>query len=510
MNYHLIKNNFEIIKYEYPDIFDIKIYYYNENYLSIDVKRLDSNDGWGLILKIKIFDMNDDNNYDIITFGNSTDNFINKYFYTNIKLEIDNKKKLNIPKIIIPSNIPLIKNNYIILEKTKKDIDLHILIQYIDEHKIKIIIRRLDDENGWTNNIKLLLFDINNENNKYLINIGPSELNYKILFKDSKIKVYPDDYNYEQKIPKIILQTGVNNTFKNILHFNSIISFIELNPEYTYIYFNDINARQFLRDNFSEEINYCYDLLVPGAYKADLLRYCLLYNKGGCYFDCKQILRVPIKNFLDKNKTLLLCNDVIDKALLNAVIFSTKNNNIIEKTIKDCIYNIIHKLGNSPLDITGPIFFFKSIKKLINNDNLILQNNRPPKDFNDFSNDYLNNNITLKNNKKIILNRFYKGYYDKYIDSTHYGILYNNNEIYYKNFQIINNNLKICVYPNKYNDKFFFTLKKDNKLNIKRIDSQDGWHFDLKILIIDKSNKEYLITIGNSTKNDKNIDLDFS
>ena len=181
----------------------------------------------------------------------------------------------------------------------------------------------------------------------------------------------------------------------------------------------------------------------------------------------------------------------------------------MKKTIKDCIYNIIHKLGNSPLDITGPIFFFKSIKKLINNDNLILQNNRPPKDFNDFSNDYFNNNITVKNNNKIILNRFYKGYYDKYIDSTHYGILYNNNEIYYKNFQIINNNLKICVYPNKYNDKFFFTLKKDNKLNIKRIDSKDGWHFDLKILIIDKNNKEYLITIGNSTKNDKNIDLDF-
>ena len=331
MNYHLIKNNFEIIKYEYPDIFDIKIYYYNENYLSIDVKRLDSDDGWGLILKIKIFDINDDNNYDIITFGNSTNNFINKYFYTNIKLEIDKQKKLNIPKIIIPSNIPLIKNDYILIEKTKKDIDFHILIQYIDENKIKIIIRRLDDENGWTNNIKLLLFDINNKNNKYLINVGSSEINYKILFRDSKIKVYPDDYNYEQKIPKIILQTGVNNTFKNILHFNSIISFIELNPEYTYIYFNDINARQFLRDNFSEEINYCYDLLVPGAYKADLLRYCLLYNKGGCYFDCKQILRVPIKKFLDKNKTLLLCNDVIDKALLNAVIFSTKNNNIIEK-----------------------------------------------------------------------------------------------------------------------------------------------------------------------------------
>ena len=354
----------------------------------------------------------------------------------------------------------------------------------------------------------MFIYDIDLKNRKDIINIGSSNINYKILFKNTKIKIVQDNTDYIQKIPKIIFQTGINNYFKNVLHFNSIISFIELNPEYTYMYYNDINARQFLRDNFSEEINYSYDLLVPGAYKADLLRYCLLYNKGGCYFDCKQILKMPIKNFLDSNKSLVLCNDVIDKALLNAVIFSTKNNNIIEKTIKDCIYNIIHKLGTSPLDITGPIFFFKSIKKLINNDNLILQNNRPPDNFNDFCNDYYNNNITLKNDNQVILNRFYKGYYTDYLDTIHYGKLYNNNEIYYKNFQVINSG-KICIYPNKYNDKFFFTLKENNKLNIKRVDSSDGWYFDLKILLIDKNYKEHLINIGISKKNNKDIDFNF-
>ena len=29
MNYYLIKNKYEKVKYEYPDIFDIQIYYIN-------------------------------------------------------------------------------------------------------------------------------------------------------------------------------------------------------------------------------------------------------------------------------------------------------------------------------------------------------------------------------------------------------------------------------------------------------------------------------------------------
>jgi mannosyltransferase OCH1-like enzyme len=284
------------------------------------------------------------------------------------------------------------------------------------------------------------------------------------------------------------------------------MTFVELNPEYTYIYYNDIECRKFLRQNFSDEINYSYDSIVPGAFKADLLRYCFLYNNGGCYFDCKQILRVPIRKFLNHNNTLLLCNDVISDALLNAVIFSIPKNEIIEKTIKDCVFNIVNKLGNSPLEVTGPLFFYKSIKNFINNSNLLLQNNRPFDNFNDFCNDYINNNITLIHNNKIILNRFYKGYYNNYLETNHYGKLFNNNEVYYKNFQQLNN-LKICIYPNIWNDKFIFKLINDNTLLIKRSDSKDGWHFDLKILIINENYEEKIINIGMCNSNLKEINI---
>ena len=424
----------------------------------------------------------------------------------NIKLVCNYDKRVNIPKLILPRNEYIMINKYDIIKES--NIDLHIVIYAIDEYHIKIIIRRLDEEHGWEDNLKLILYDNNVANRREFISIGKSEQNYKYIFKNTKIQLLSDtNHDYQQEIPKIIFQTGHGNNLKSILHFNSIISFIELNPEYTYIYYNDTDARIFLRQNFSDEINYSYDLLVPGAFKADLLRYCFLYHMGGCYFDCKQILRIPIKSFLEPTKQIVLCNDVIGNALLNAVILSTKKHIIMDKTIKDCVYNIINKLGQNALDITGPIFFYKSIKKFIKDTNILLQNNRPPDNFNDFCNDYINNNITLKQNNKVILNRFYKNYYNNYLDTTHYGVLYNNNEVYYKNFQLINK-YKFFIYPNKYNDTFIFSIKSNNKISIKRSDSTDGWYFDLKVLIIDEKFIERSINVGMSITNTKEIEID--
>ena len=507
MNYHYIKNKFEIVDYEFPDKFDLRIYYLNNNHCQINIRRIDSIEGWGLLMELKLYDI-DNKNFKTIFIGNSLSNIKSILYKSDFDLHFDNDTKIIIEETIIPRIERIINNRYTVIRTDNTYMDLHLVIYYLEDYKIKIIIRRLDEEYGWDNNFNIIIYDKFKNNRKELIQIEKSEQNYKYLFIDTKVKIYTDP-EYVQEIPKIIFQTGYNNRIKNILHFNSIISFIELNPEYKYIYYNNTNSRKFLRENFSDEINHSYDLLVPGAYKADLLRYCFLYHCGGCYFDCKQILKIPIRNFLDKNKNLVLCNDVIDNALLNAVIFSSKRNVILEKAIKDCVYNILNKLGTSALDITGPIFFFKSIKKYINNDNLILQNNRPPEDFLDFWNDYYNNNITLISTNTVIVNRFYKGYYIDYINTNHYGKLFNDNEIYYKNIIKVED-YKICVYPNKFPDKYIFSIN-NNKLLVTRIDSKDRWNFNLKLLIINLLTcEETLIEVGKSDNNSKELLIDFS
>jgi mannosyltransferase OCH1-like enzyme len=503
MNYTILQNKYSIEKHDYPDIFEIIIYYLDDNSCQINVKRLNTMIGWGLLLELKVYDINEKNSENIL-FGNSETNTSIKYFKTNsIQLYPNKNKIVEIPSKIEPRNEFLISNKYEIL-KEDKFIDFNICIYYVNEYKIRVIIRRLDNENGWKSNIKIVLHDNDVKYRKEIIIIYPSKNNFKYLFINTKIKVYPFNNQYKQEIPKIIFQTGNSKKFKNILHFNSIISFIEFNPEYTYIYFDNNDCRRFLKNNFSDEINYAYDLLVPGAFKADLIRYCFLYNMGGCYFDCKQIIRCPIRYFLKNDATLILCNDIIKEALLNAVIFSTKSNIVLEKTIKDCVYNIIQKKMDEVLNVTGPLFFYKSIKNLINNENIILQNNRPPNNFNDYTNDYYNNNITFIKNKKIVLNRFYKGYYNNYLHVDHYGKLWEKNEIYYKNFQI-SQKYKFCVYPNDNNCRFFFNKIKD-KIIIKRIDDNvKGWDFHLKILVITPNYEEHSITVGKSNENTKDI-----
>jgi mannosyltransferase OCH1-like enzyme len=88
------------------------------------------------------------------------------------------------------------------------------------------------------------------------------------------------------KIPRNIFQTW---TTKNISsHFRSLIeTWIENNPNYAYFLFDDDNCKTFIQKHFDIRVYNCYCRIVPGAFKADLWRYCILYVYGGVYADIK-------------------------------------------------------------------------------------------------------------------------------------------------------------------------------------------------------------------------------
>ena len=46
-------------------------------------------------------------------------------------------------------------------------------------------------------------------------------------------------------------------------------------------------CREFIKNNFDLDILNAYDILKPGAFKADLWRCCILYIYGGIYLDIK-------------------------------------------------------------------------------------------------------------------------------------------------------------------------------------------------------------------------------
>ena len=67
----------------------------------------------------------------------------------------------------------------------------------------------------------------------------------------------------------------------------TVESLKENNPEFKHYLFDDNMCRDFIEKNFDESILYTFDKLKPGAYKADLFRYCVLYLNGGVYLDIK-------------------------------------------------------------------------------------------------------------------------------------------------------------------------------------------------------------------------------
>ena len=75
------------------------------------------------------------------------------------------------------------------------------------------------------------------------------------------------------EIPKIIIQTvcikNIDDKTKNKI--------IKNNPDYKYKYFNNDNCIKFITDNFSKSVVNAFHKLKPGAFKADLFRYCYLF-----------------------------------------------------------------------------------------------------------------------------------------------------------------------------------------------------------------------------------------
>jgi mannosyltransferase OCH1-like enzyme len=296
---------------------------------------------------------------------------------------------------------------------------------------------------------------------------------------------------YNQNIPKVIIQTSKDNEYKSILHYNAHQTFLELNPEYEYRFFDNIDCREFIKNNFPSNVLDSYDILYPGAYKADLFRYCYIYINGGCYFDNKYILRMPLHKIINKDDNNVYCKDRRDDLMFNSIILSVKN--AIE--FKNCIDNIVENVKNNfygsiSLEPTGPKLF----NKYTYDKNILLKHEV-------LSSYYKDCKIIIKNSNILFANTHYKGYYNKNIIQE-YDILFHKRVIYYKNIQKVNN-YTILVYPHNYNDFFnFYYDDLKNKLIIKRTDTNTGWGQDLKIKLINNNNNiENIYNIGKSNEN---------
>ena len=233
------------------------------------------------------------------------------------------------------------------------------------------------------------------------------------------------EQTYNINVPLNIFQTWHTKTLP-IGMAKSVLLIKKLNPRFNYYLYDDNECYEFIKNNYDGSVLNAYNRLIPGAYKADLWRYCVLYKKGGIYLDIKY---VPINNFrfinlMDSEHFVF---DIDNVGIYNALMVCKPGNELLLKAINKIVENVNNRFyGDNFLEPTGPIM----LKKLIENHNISVNIDLK-------HNVFMNNNIEHKfivvSESKIAILRMYNGYFkerDSNSKVQHYGILWKNKNIY--------------------------------------------------------------------------------
>jgi mannosyltransferase OCH1-like enzyme len=197
---------------------------------------------------------------------------------------------------------------------------------------------------------------------------------YADLWKQKQIyKSDSEDNEIPFIIPLHIYQTWYTKDLPTLMS-SSVAKLKAQNPEFEHHLYDDNDCREFIKENFHEEVLNAYDSLVPGAYKADLWRLCILFINGGIYMDIKF-------SCVEGFKLIELARDehfVLDRQnhfntpnpIYNGLMVSKKDNPFLLLGIRRIVLNVKNKYyGFNTLYPTGPGMLSEVLLK---NNNLII------------------------------------------------------------------------------------------------------------------------------------------
>jgi mannosyltransferase OCH1-like enzyme len=263
--------------------------------------------------------------------------------------------------------------------------------------------------NAVLNNSKINKIKKNNENDNLIISIN------------EKLKIpYPLKESYNIIIPTNIYQTWHTKLLPYSMA-NSVKLIKSLNPRFNHYLYDDNDCREFIKNNFKPDVLNAYDSLIPGAYKADLWRYCILFINGGIYLDIKYSPLNGFK-FINLTESEHLVADINNIGIYNALMVCLPRNEVLFKAIRQIVKNVRNKYyGDNFLEPTGPNLLSKFIStsdKIVDlkHKELIVDNNYRVIYFND-----------------IPILKTYHGHCaeaQKYSIKQHYSILWNNRKVY--------------------------------------------------------------------------------
>ena len=200
------------------------------------------------------------------------------------------------------------------------------------------------------------------------------------------------------------------------------------NPEFTHYLYDDKMCRDFIREHFHEDILWAFDKLKPGAYKADLWRYCVLYIHGGIYLDIKfkcinnfKLIELTDQEYWVKDIShgTALPNRKKVNGIYQALISCLPKNQILYKAIYTIVNNCFFEnyTDINSLAVTGPALIYT-----LNTDKV----------FNELKLENIGNSIIYTKNKQNLLTSYneYRSEQNKTQANKHYSSLWNSVNIY--------------------------------------------------------------------------------
>lgn len=146
----------------------------------------------------------------------------------------------------------------------------------------------------------------------------------------------------------------------------NIDSFKECHPYLEHQIYNLELGRQFIKLHFDSGVLSTFDSLRPLAYKADLLRYCILYELGGIYADLSLYFHSSALDF-DRNSKIFTYRDVTNRApwiASNSLIVTQPQMQVFESCIKKIVMHVNDDYyGTNALCPTGPNLFGAMLAK---------------------------------------------------------------------------------------------------------------------------------------------------
>jgi len=265
----------------------------------------------------------------------------------------------------------------------------------------------------------------------------------KILDKQKEIQQIINDHNAKIRIMntynKLNIPFQFKETYQSIIplklytcwHTKNLPPFMqhnyqllqENNHEFNHYLYDENECRNFIQNNFDEDVLNAYDSLIPCSYKSDLWRYCILYINGGIYLDIKYQCVNNFK-FIALTEHEHFVRDRPKNCMYTAFIISLPKNEILLKCINQIVINVQNKFyGENPLYPTGPgllgsYFTDEEYEKSEINFNLLQFNNLKKECI------FYNHLIILENYNE------YREEQSQFQKNKHYDQLWKDNNIY--------------------------------------------------------------------------------